>query len=158
MKRSDKMIGGLSSLLGENRPNTEQAHTAELKPTATEEVTTDSSEQHDDVTSQEEEDLINSVDDEELKAALQKKRMDKRGRPRKDAEERRKESETYTRFCAIVRKEYIAKLHEICLRETITIKEIMDTLIGEAIQIYESKHGEVIPRERKGDASQVFKR
>jgi hypothetical protein len=155
MKRSDKLKGGLSSLLGENQQENEAPtitgqEAAKAAPTDSEVI--------EEATPEEEEDLINSVEDEELKAALHKKRMDKRGRPRKDAEERRKESEDYTRFCAIIRKDQIAKLHEICLRETLTIKEIIETLVGEAIEIYEEKHGEVIPKERKGDASKIFKR
>lgn len=156
MDRSKKMLGGLSSLLGENQQETAAAPTINEQEAA--EATTPTSEVIEEATTEEEDELIASIEDEELKAALHKKRMDKRGRPRKDAEERRKESEDYTRFCAIIRKDHIAKLHEICFRETLTIKEIIETLVGEAIAIYEEKHGEVIPQERKGDASKVFSR
>jgi hypothetical protein len=151
MNRENKMKGGLSTLLGENKP--EKASVSNEQ----EEVKAVAEEVIEEATPQEEEDLINSIEDEQVKEALHRKRMDKRGRPRKNAEERRKEGETYTRFCAIIRRDQIAKLHEIAFRETLTIKEIIETIVGDAISIYEQKHGVVIPQERKGDASKIFK-
>ena len=147
-KREEKMRGGLDALLGGSRtaPGTE----AEQTPAPEQDVT-------EGATLQEEEDLINSIEDEELKAALQRRRASKSGRPRKDAALRVKESELYTRSCWIIRRDLLAKLKEISFRETLTLKEIMEQITEDAIEAYEKKHGEVVPTSHRGDASNLFK-
>lgn len=140
-KRDEKMRGGLADLLGGSR-------TAQGEPTEG---------RVEEATPQEEEELINSVEDEELREALRQRRMRKRGRPRKDAALRAKEEEVYTRSCWIMRKDHIAKLKEISFRETLTIKEIMEQIVGDAIRAYEEKNGELKPTNHKGDASTLFK-
>ena len=148
-KKDEMMRGGLDALIGGgSRPaaGTE----AEQTPAPEQDVT-------EGATLQEEEDLINSIEDEELKAALQRRRASKSGRPRKDAALRVKESELYTRSCWIIRRDLLAKLKEISFRETLTLKEIMEQITENAIEAYEKKHGEVVPTSHRGDASNLFK-
>ncbi len=148
MKRDEILKGGLNALLG-GTP-TQAARTAKEPGTSpTDEAETS--------TPQEEEELIASVEDEELKEALRKKRMQKRGRPRKDEALRQKEEEIYTRSTWIMRRDHLSKLKEICFQETLTLKEIMEQIVGDAIAAYEKKHGEVKPKDHRGDASKVFK-
>lgn len=162
MKKEEKLKGGLEALLG-GRPNTAEAPTTEngagampeeeAAPPITEKLA------EDEATPEEEEDLLNTIEDEELREALRQRRMLKRGRPRKDAAERQTEDEIYKRTTLIIRRDYLAKLKEICLRETITIKEAIDALVEDAIKLYEEQHGEVIPTTEKGDrAHEVFKK
>jgi len=159
MKKRDAVLkGGLNALLGGSPKQ-------EATPTATEPATetatpTDGAEASEKIvegTPEEEDALIATIQDEELKAALHRKRMEKRGRPRKGAAYRAKEEELYTRSTWIMRRDLLAKLKEISLRETLTLKEIMEQISLEAVAKYEAKHGEVIPRDHKGDASQLFK-
>lgn len=154
-KREEKMRGGLDALLGGSRTapgatierSAEEAYQEELLLM----------EKQQEATPQEEEELINSVEDEQLREALRQRRLRKRGRPRKDAALRAKEEEVYTRSCWIMRRDQIAKLKEISFRETLTIKEIMEQIVGDAIRAYEEKHGELKPTNHKGDASTLFK-
>ena len=152
MKKAKALKGGLNALLGGNRDEAEQTSTAPEPTTATNET-----EAPEEATPEEEDELIASIEDEELKAALHRKRMQKRGRPRKDAALRQKEEEIYTRSTWIMRRDLLAKLKEISFRETLTIKEIMEQIVSEAVAKYEERHGEVIPRDHRGDASQLFK-
>lgn len=154
-KNEAQLQGGLNSLLGGSR--TGQPNTLTEQETAAT-TTEEQAETIESGTPEEEEDLINSIEDEELRAALHRKRMEKRGRPKKSEPQRQKEAETFTRFCAIIRRDYIAKLHEICYRETLTIKEIIDQLVGDAIKVYEEKHGEIKPTDHRGDASKIFQK
>lgn len=152
MKKRDELLkGGLNALLGGGGSQKQEA--APTAPTdgasASEEIV--------EGTPEEEDALIATIEDEELKAALHRKRMEKRGRPRKDAALRAKENELYTRTSWIMRRDLQAKLKEISLRETLTIKEIIEEIVSEAIAKYEAKHGEVIPKDRSKDASQLFK-
>lgn len=153
MAKKEILRGAAAALFGgnsqpeaaatDNRPQEAAAVTIE------EEVITEAS--------PEEEDLINSIEDEELKAALHAKRMEKRGRPPKAAPIRRREAEIYTRTTFVISREQLAKLKEICFLETITIKDIMNQLIGDAISKYEETHGEIKPKEHKGDVRTLFK-
>ena len=161
MKRDKILKGGLNALLGGNQTQeaaptapdpeattpTDEAGTPEVTPYPTPE----------EATPEEEDALLASIEDEELRAALHRKRMQHRGRPKKDAALRQKEEEIYTRSSWIMRRDLLAKLKEISFRETLTIKEIMEQIVGDAVAAYEQKHGEVIPRDHKGDASQLFK-
>lgn len=154
MAKKEILRGAAAALFGgnsqpeaavtDNRPQEAAAVTIE------EEVITETS-------PEEEEDLINSIEDEELKAALHAKRMEKRGRPPKAAPIRRREAEIYTRTTFVISREQLAKLKEICFLETITIKDIMNQLIGDAISKYEETHGEIKPKEHKGDVRTLFK-
>lgn len=161
-KREDKLRGGLEALLGGGRtaptaePRQEAAPTDERSAAEAyeEELLLMEREQ---ATPQEEEELINSVEDEALREALKARRNRKRGRPRKDAALRAKEGEIYTRSCWIIRRDLLAKLKEISFRETLTLKEIIEQIVGDAIKAYEDKHGEVKPTEHRGDASTLFK-
>lgn len=148
MKRDEILKGGLNALLGGS--TTQAATTAkEPDPSPIDEAETS--------TPQEEEELISSVEDEELREALRKKRMQKRGRPRKSEALRAKEAEIYTRSTWIMRRDHLSKLKEISFRETLTLKDIMEQIVGDAIAAYEQKHGEVKPTDHRGDASKVFK-
>lgn len=154
-KRDDILRGGLSTLLGENKQEQEEqkaSEQAEEQQAAANEL-----EQEEEATPEEEEDLINSINDKELREALHKKRMERRGRPRKDAPLQMKQDELYKRTTLIMRRDYLAKLKEISFRETLTIKDIMDEIIGEAISAYEKKNGELHPRDHRGDPSTLFK-
>lgn len=109
-------------------------------------------------TSEDENDLINSVEDEHLRAALRAKRMDGRGRPRKNTDATGKRTDGYSRTSLILNDEKVSKIKEIAFRETLTMKEIFEFALDKIIAEYESKNGEVVPRpERyKGDINKVF--
>ena len=151
MKKEKLLKGGLNALLGgsQSQPQAEAAP-APASPT-------DGAETIEEGTPAEEDELIASITDSELKAALHRKRMEKRGRPRKDAALRAKEEELYTRTTWIMRRDLLAKLKEISFRETLTIKEIMEEVVSEAVAKYEAKHGEIIPKDHRGDATSIFK-
>ena len=146
-KREEQMRGGLNALFG----GTPKEAASPIEPTST---PTETIEQG---TPEEEDELIASITDEELKTLLHQKRMAKRGRPRKGAALRAKEEELYTRTTWIMRRELLAKLKEISFQETLTLKEIMEQIVSEAVSKYEETHGEVIPKEHRGDATSLFK-
>lgn len=150
MKKRDELLkGGLNALLGGGNQRQEEAPTSTTSPTDGETI--------EQGTPQEEDELINTITDEELKEALRRKRMAKRGRPRKGAALRAKEEELYTRTTWIMRRDLLAKLKEISFRETLTLKEILEQVVSEAVSRYEAKHGEVIPKDHRGDAASLFK-
>ncbi len=151
MKKEKLLKGGLNALLGGSQSQPQ----AEAAPAPT--SPTDGAETIEEGTPAEEDELIASITDSELKAALHRKRMEKRGRPRKDAALRAKEEELYTRTTWIMRRDLLAKLKEISFRETLTIKEIMEEVVSEAVAKYEAKHGEIIPKDHRGDAASIFK-
>lgn len=157
MKREEKMRGGLDALIGGGKPAPTPTDGEPKTEPRQEAASTDGAEAMETATPQEEEDLINSIQDEALREALRQRQYRKRGRPRKDAILRQRESEIYTRSCWIMRRDQIAKLKEISFRETLTIKEIMEQIVGDAIKAYEEKHGELKPRDHRGDASKLFK-
>ena len=159
-KREDKLRGGLDALLGGGRTastkerSAEEAYQEELLLLEKEQAPADGAGE---ATPQEEDELINSVEDEALRAALIERRNRKRGRPRKGAAYRAKQDEIYIRSCWVMRRDQMAKLKEMSFRETLTLREIMAQIVGEAIEAYEKKHGEIIPQEHRGDASKLFK-
>ena len=153
MKRDELLKGGLNALLGGSQNQT-QGEAAPEPPTAPTAET--SSETIEEGTPEEEDELIASITDSELKAALQAKRNEKRGRPRKSAAYRSREAELYTRTTWIMRRDLLAKLREIGFRETLTLKEIMEQIVSEAVAVYEEKHGELKPRDHRGDPSSLF--
>ena len=155
-KREEKLRGGLDALIGGgSRPAAEEQPKAEPRQEPTQEAAP--AEVIVPATPEEEDELIASVEDEELKAALIKKRNSKRGRPRKGEIIRQRENEIYVRSCWVMRRDQMAKLKEISFRETLTLREIMAQIVGEAIEAYEKKHGEVKPKDHRGDASRLFK-
>lgn len=142
--------GGLNELFGENSTQREE----QAQPT------TDSTAQEvtpaEEATPEEEEDLISSVEDEELREALKRKRLQGNGRPRKGVYHQ-KASEGYERACMVVNAQKYEKIKAISLRETLSIKEVMEAAMDLAIEAYERKHGEILLNQKKGDASQLFK-
>lgn len=143
MSKKDELRGGLQALFGERKP------IDEAKPVTTGEEPTAAS-----GTGK----LIDTIEDEELRAALHKKRMEGRGRPRKNTDERGNRTDGYCRTTLIVSEEKIAKIREIGFRETLTMKEIIDTALDIVIERYETKHGEIKPQLSKyrGDAKKLF--
>lgn len=139
--------GGLIELFGENSQPQPQPST-ENTPPAEESV--------EEATPEEEEGLINSVEDEELREALKRKRLTGNGRPRKGIH-KKKASDGYERACMIVNAEKYEKIKTISLRETLSIKEVVEAAMDLAIEAYERKHGEITSTQKKGDASQIFK-
>ena len=111
-------------------------------------------------TTKDETDLINSIEDEELRKELERrllrKRMIGRGRPRKNDQLGRR-MDGYDRTSLIIPVEKWGKVKEIALRETITLKEIVELALDMVIERYESKHGEVKPQPReKKDINKIF--
>lgn len=111
-------------------------------------------------TIQDERDLLNSIEDEELRkeleARLYKKKLIGRGRPRKNDQLGRR-MDGYDRTSLIINVEKWAKVKEIALRETLTLKEIVELALDMVIDRYESKHGEVKPQPvRKKDINDIF--
>lgn len=154
-KRDEMMRGGLDALIGggsrpaaDEQPKTDPAQEA---------APTDGAGTMEEATPQEEDELIASIEDERLKAALIEKRNRKRGRPRKGEAYRAKQDEIYIRSCWVMRRDQLAKLKEISFRETLTLREIMAQIVGDAIEAYEKKHGELNPSDHRGDASKLFK-
>ena len=157
-KRDEMMRGGLDALLGggssrtaaEVETVTEPRQEPAPKTAAPAEVIIPGA-------PEEEDELIASIEDEELKAALIRKRNAKRGRPRLSDEARQRQEDIYVRSCWVMRRDQMAKLKEISFRETLTLREIMAQIVADAIEAYEKKHGEVKPKEHRGDASGLFK-
>ena len=147
MAKKNEIKGGLTSLFNKNRKTTSQP--TEENITTAPEVTTPEVE---------EDDIINTIEDEELRAALHAKRMDGRGRPRKNTDKFGNRTDGYNRTSIFVKDDKIAKIREIAFQETLTMREIFEYALDKVIAEYESTHGEVIPRpERyKGDINSVF--
>lgn len=105
-------------------------------------------------------DLLNSIEDEELRKELEqrlyRKKLIGRGRPRKNDQLGRR-MDGYDRTSLIINVEKWEKIKEIALRETLTLKEIVEYALDLVIERYESSHGEVkpLPREKK-DINEIF--
>lgn len=147
-KKEDKLKGGLDALFGGTAPRTRVEVVEEAKPEMEIEPTTP----------EDENDLINSVEDEALRVALHKKRMEGRGRPRKNIGTEGKRTDGYIRTSIIANEEKYAKIKEIAFRSTLTTKDILEAAMDMLIQKYEAKHGEVIPdpEKYKGDIKSLF--
>lgn len=104
------------------------------------------------------EDIISTVEDEALREALKKKRMQNRGRPRKNARHY-SVTDGYQRVCVIMNSDKMEKVREMAFRETLTIKEVMEAALDLAIERYEATHGEIRPNKaaRTGDVTKLFK-
>lgn len=148
-KKEAQLKGGLDALFGGMKPRTEKIEVIEENtPSMVIEPTTP----------QDEEDLINSVEDEELRAALHKKRMEGRGRPRKNQGANGKRTDGYIRTSIIANEEKYAKVKEIAFRSTLPTKDILEAAMDMLIEKYESKYGEVVPNPAayKGDIKALF--
>lgn len=141
-KDEEALKGGLAALFGGASAETNQAD---------EQVTETSINDN-------EADIIQTIEDDRLRDALEAKRNIKRGRPRKDVPVISK-ANGYGRVCNVVNLEKMDKLREIAFRETLTIKQVVEAAFDLAIEKYEKKHGEIVPRPDvwKKDASTLFK-
>lgn len=147
-KKEEILRGGLNALFGGSTLQDTTDQEESKTPTMEVEPTTDTDET----------DLINSVEDEELRQALQARRNRKRGRPRKNHNERGELTNGYTRTSLILNIAKRDKIKEIAFRETLTMKEIFEVAMDKVIEAYEEKHGEIIPKpERyKGNINELF--
>ena len=150
MKRNDKLSEGLSDLLGV-RNEMKERFNSEVP------VTEQQEEAVNDEPQEQEGDIINTIEDEALKEALREHRRKKVGRPKKDSKDRSIDGVKYVRFTSIGNREQLAKLKEIGFRETLTLKEILEQIFADAIEAYERKNGEIVPKNHKGDPSKLFK-
>lgn len=93
---------------------------------------------------------------EELEEALKAHANSKRGRPKKWQGSRSSEGEVRTSI--VITEEQLAKLKEISLRETITLKEVIIASLDLSIENYEKKFGKIVPKVRtKETAKALFK-
>lgn len=81
-------------------------------------------------------DILSSIEDAELREKLRAKRMDGRGRPRNGVS-RESLTQGYTRATMLVNSEKYSRLRDIGLRETKTIKEIIEAAFDLALSKYE---------------------
>jgi hypothetical protein len=145
-KRDDVLRGGLNALFGESK---EVDHTGTGKDP-------ENTSENDPEPDEDPKDVIHSIEDDDLKEALKKKRMEHRGRPRKNFNFE-SVTEGYGRITSIVNLKKMEKLREIGYRETLTIKEVLEACMDLAIQKYEQKNGTIqITRNRKGNVKEVF--
>ncbi len=160
----NKLKSALSGIVADTTPEaTAQQTTAESStteaeaPEVTAEATTPTMEVEP-TTAQDEADLINSIENEELREALRKKRMDGRGRPRKNTDPTGKRTDGYSRTSLIVNDELWAKIKEVAFKETLTMKEIVDLALRMVVERYESKHGTIKPQpeNRIKDINEIF--
>lgn len=150
MASKDELKGGLNSLFGGSKPQPEETSKGKEQTSPQMEV--------EPTTRQDETDLINSIEDEELRAKLRARRMEGRGRPRKNHDKNGKRTDGYSRTSVIINEEKQAKIKEIAFRETLTMKEIFEYALDMVIEKYESTHGVVIPHPEnyKGDINDIF--
>lgn len=147
-KKENELRGGLNALLGGAVEKPSTGETEQGAATAPEEATANAEQQGN---------LLNEIEDTELREALRKRQMRGRGRPRKGCSSP-EQTKDYTRMSAIVHRDKYAKIIEISLRESLQIKEVIEAAMDLAIETYEKKHGEIIPRLRnKGNKENLFK-
>lgn len=164
--KKDKLRGTLNAIVGNTTPET----TAQTEATTESSIHTtegeapevkaeaSSSMEVEPTTAQDEADLINSIENEELREALRKKRMDGRGRPRKNTDQTGKRTDGYSRTSLIVNDELWAKIKEVAFKETLTMKEIVDLALRMVVERYESKHGTIKPQPENHikDINEIF--
>ena len=139
-KKDDILRGGLNTLFNGAPKDEAIQEQGEPQPVEAETITpTDGEEQEQEIKSN---DVINTIEDEELRAALHKRRVKGRGRPRKN-DPKKQCAKGYQRITNIVNIDKMDKLREIALRESLTIKEILEAVMDIAIERYESRHGEI---------------
>ena len=145
-KKEDILKGGLNALFGgspsqEEEPEQQEQETQEVEATPLTDGEESDAEQQD--TTQEVEDIIDTIQDEELRAALHKRRMKGRGRPKKH-QSGMGVANGYGRVTTIVNLRKMDKLRYIALKETLTIKEVLDAAFDVAIERYEEKRGKIV--------------
>ena len=129
-KRNFEQGGGLDSLFSKTKKSSAQKGAAsqiqeEEQPTAQREETLSGRA-----------DIISTIEDAELRAALRAKRMEGRGRPRKGTN-KESLSSGYIRACLWMNEAKYNRLREIGLKETKTIKELIEAAIDLALSKYE---------------------
>ena len=102
-----------------------------------------------------------TIEDETLREELEERLAQRRrvgvGRPRTNTAPGGKRSDGYDRTSLIINVAKWAKVKEIALRETVTLKEIMEAALDIIIERYEAKHGEIKPQPRtKKDIKDIF--
>lgn len=125
-KRDFEQGGGLDSLFAKGKsstPKTEEQPQEETPQAQTEESLSGRA------------DILSTIEDAELRAALRAKRMEGRGRPRK-GQNRESLSLGYTRACLWVNEEKYSTLRDIALRETKTVKDIVEYAFDLVIEKY----------------------
>lgn len=93
--------------------------------------------------------LATSHRESELRDALRQRRIQTRGRIRKDLESVPRTTDDYSRATSIVNTHKMNQLREIAFRETLTIKEVIENAFDLAIDDYEAKHGPLVPQPEK---------
>jgi hypothetical protein len=154
--------GGIANLLG--GADRQRATGAEPQPSEQQPQTEGASSTAPDfkvqpTTKKDEEDLINSIEDAKLRAALEARRKEGRGRPRKNTDATGKRTDGYSRTSFIIKDTTWAKIREIAFRKTLTMKEIVELALEMLIKEYEKTNGEVTPHPEKykGDIHDIFK-
>lgn len=154
--------GGIANLLG--GADRQRATGAEPQPSEQQPQTEGASSTAPDfkvqpTTKKDEEDLINSIEDAKLRAALEARRKEGRGRPRKNTDATGKRTDGYSRTSFIIKDTTWAKIREIAFRKTLTMKEIVELALEMLIKEYEKTNGEVTPHPEKykGDIHGIFK-
>ena len=99
---------------------------------------------------------INKVEDAELREALRQHRLSGRGRPRKNVPHKSR-TDGYERITTIASIVKMEKLRAIALRETLTIKEVLEACMDLAIEAYEKKHGEIQVSTMSRKGKKLFK-
>lgn len=154
--------GGIANLLG--GADRQRATGAEPQPSEQQPQTEGASSTAPDfkvqpTTKKDEEDLINSIEDAQLRAALEARRKEGRGRPRKNTDATGKRTDGYSRTSFIIKDTTWAKIREIAFRKTLTMKEIVELALEMLIKEYEKTNGEITPHPEKykGDIHDIFK-
>ena len=154
--------GGIANLLG--GADRQRATGAEPQPAEQQPQTEGASSTAPDfkvqpTTKKDEEDLINPIEDAKLRAALEARRKEGRGRPRKNTDATGKRTDGYSRTSFIIKDTTWAKIREIAFRKTLTMKEIVELALEMLIKEYEKTNGEVTPHPEKykGDIHDIFK-
>lgn len=160
MADKEKLKGGLANLLSGADQSVTKKPEEVKKPEQEQPEEAKSPMAVEPTTSQEVNDLLNSIEDEEVRKELEsrllRKRMIGRGRPRKNDQLGRR-MDGYDRTSLIIPVKKWEKVKEIALRETITLKEIVELAIDMVIERYESKHGEIKPQPReKKNIKEIF--
>ncbi len=99
--------------------------------------------------------ILAEIEDAKLRAALIRKQCERRGRPKKTAEQR-VDPDTYQRTTLILDKVLMDKFREISFRETLTLKELVNSALARAIEVYEAKNGKIVPKEHGANAADLF--
>lgn len=126
-RRNFEQGGGLDSLFSKGKSSTpkQKEQQQEQKPTAAAQESLSGRA-----------DILSTIQDAELRAALRAKRMEGRGRPRK-GQNKESLSAGYTRACMWVNEEKYKQLRDIGLRETKTVKEVVEAAFDLLLQKYE---------------------